>query len=123
MDIIGLFGEAVPFDSGLVTLLKGHGNYNPDIVHRINYLEPTTLKEDLINQMRITDNKAILLIRNPYHVIYSYRNYVKKGDLIHAEHTYFYGAGKILSIIFFCFIIWLLSFKFVNTLMSLFIFN
>ena len=94
MHIIGLFGEAVPFDSGLVTLIKGHGNYNPEDVQRINYLEPTTKKEDFINQMRITNNNAILLIRNPYHVIYSYRNYVKKGDSGHAKDSYFFGAGN-----------------------------
>ena len=48
---LGFFGEAVPFDSGLVSLIKGHGNYNPEDQQRINHRDVTTSRQDIINEM------------------------------------------------------------------------
>ena len=92
---LGFFGEGVPFDSGLVSLIKGHGNYNPYDQQRINHKDATTSRQAIINEMKITDNNAIIIIRNPYHAIYSYKNYIEKGSSGHANESKFFGPGDI----------------------------
>ena len=102
--LLGFYGEAVPVDSGLVTLIKGHGSFNPDGNQRINFRDKTTPDHLTSDEIRKTDNNAILLIRNPYKVIYSYRNYVDKGSSdhkgssrnwrLHADEDRFFGTGE-----------------------------
>ena len=96
--LLGFYGEAVPVDSGLVTLIKGHGNFNPGGNQRLNLVDITTPDHITTDEIKKTDNNAILLIRNPYHVIYSYRNYVEKKSSPnwrrHATEDKFIGTGK-----------------------------
>ena len=94
---LGFFGEAVPFDSGLVSLIKGHGNYNPEDQQRINHRDVTTSRQDIINEMKVTENNAIIMIRNPYLAIYSYKNYIEKGSSGHADESQFFGPGDIFD--------------------------
>ena len=88
----------MPFDSGLVTLIKGHGNFNPVDQQRINNFVKTTSRHVIDNQIKLTERNAILLIRNPYHVIYSYKNYIEKGSSDHAHESHFSGPGDICDI-------------------------
>ena len=77
--ITGFFGESLPFDSGLTSVIKGHGHQGPG---------------DIEFQMYSTGEKAILMIRNPYHAIYGYRHYTFHGQLGHADASHFIGKGK-----------------------------
>ena len=95
---LGFFGESVPYDSGLVTLIKGHGNFNPEDQQRINHRDKTTSRQMFQDEMRITENNAIVIIRNPYHVIYSYKNYIEKGSSDHADESQFFGPGNICDL-------------------------
>ena len=88
-----MFGEAVPYHSGLTCLIKGHGNFNPDNAYRINKRDKTTSKQNFLKELEIVNGTAVLLIRNPYHVIYSYRNYVDKGMAGHSDESKFFGPG------------------------------
>ena len=73
------FGESLPFGSGLTSVKKGHGHQGPG---------------DIEFQMYSTGEKAILMIRNPYHAIYGYRHYTFHGHLGHADASHFIGKGK-----------------------------
>ena len=85
----------VPYDSGLTCLIKGHGNFNPDGVYRMNKRDKITSRIDFPKELKIVNGRAVLLIRNPYHVIYSYRNYVDKSLVGHADESKFIGSGRI----------------------------
>ena len=74
--------------------MKGHGHFNPDGPYVINKRDKTTSREHFLNELKIVEKRAILLIRNPYHVIYSYRNYVENGLIGHADELHFLGTGK-----------------------------
>ena len=71
----GFFGESLPVCSGLTSIVKGHGHGNTDL------------------QLNLTDEKAILLIRNPYEAIYGYRHYLFNGPHGHADISKFKGKG------------------------------
>ena len=51
----------MPFDSGLTSVIKGHGHQGPG---------------DIEFQMYSTGKSGILWIRNPYHAIYGYRHFL-----------------------------------------------
>ena len=70
----GLFGGDLPHNSGLTSVINGHGHYSP-LELNSTYNEKTTSK-DTSYQMEQTNGTAILLIRNPYHAIYGYRHYM-----------------------------------------------
>ena len=89
-----MFGEAVPYHSGLTCLIKGHGHFNPDSAYRINMRDKITTRQEFLKELEIVNGTAVLLIRNPYHVIYSYRNYVDKGMAGgHSDESKFFGPG------------------------------
>ena len=47
--------------------------------------------------MNLTDEKAILLIRNPYEAIIGYRHYFFTGQHGHADIAKFKGKGVLLK--------------------------
>ena len=83
----------MPYNSGLTCLMKGHGHFNPHGVYIMNARDKSTSRLDFSKQLNIVNGKVVLLIRNPYHVIYSYRNYVDKGFAAHADESKFNGSG------------------------------
>ena len=87
----------MPYDSGLTCLMKGHGNFNPNDLPRINKRDQPTTQQDFLKELEIVERKAVLLMRNPYHVIYSYRSYIDKGWAEHADESQFFGPGNISS--------------------------
>ena len=56
-------------------------------------MDPVTRPADTIVQMNYTQGTAILLIRNPYRVLYGYRNYNSGGHFAHAGRDAFEGQG------------------------------
>ena len=87
----------MPYNSGLTCLMKGHGNFNPNDLPRINKRDQLTTRQDFLNELEIVERKAVLLMRNPYHVIYSYKSYVDKGWAEHADESKFFGPGNVKS--------------------------
>jgi len=88
MLFLGFLGEAVPYNSGLLSAIKAHGYFR---VHKHFYFSKP---EDLLNEITLTNRKAVLLIRNPYRVIYSFRNHVITGDhQFHANISDYLGPG------------------------------
>ena len=83
----------MPYDSGLTCLMKGHGHFNPDGVYKINAGVQATSRLDFSKELKIVNGRVVLLLRNPYNVIYSYRNYVDKGLVGHADESKFIGSG------------------------------
>ena len=79
-------------------MIKGHGNFNPEDQQRINHRDKTTSRQAKDHEMRMTENNAIIIIRNPYHVIYSYKNYIEKGSADHADESQFFGSGTICNL-------------------------
>ena len=73
--------------------MKGHGNFNPHGVYKMNARDKSTSRLDFSKELKIVNGRVVLLIRNPYHVIYSYRNYVDKGFADHADESRFAGSG------------------------------
>ena len=88
-----MFGEAVPYHSGLTCLIKGHGHFNPISAYGINKRDQITSRQHFIKELEIVNGIAVLLIRNPYNVIYSYRNYIDKGMAGHSDESKFFGPG------------------------------
>ena len=78
----GFFGESLPVCSGLTSVVKGHGYGNTDL------------------QLNLTDEKAILLIRNPYEAIYGYRHYLFNGPHGHADISKFKGKGVYIKCLY-----------------------
>ena len=91
--LLGFHGEIIPHDSGLTSVIKGHGHYSPlGFNKRTNdFSKP----EDTSKQMRETQGTAILLMRNPYLAIYGYRNYLFEGHKGIADVSRFLGKGKL----------------------------
>ena len=83
MLILGYHGESVSYSSGLISLIKGHGN---------------TMRRfgggGTDFEMNKTFKDAIILIRNPFEAIYSYRNFITK-DLFGSitDASVFFGEG------------------------------
>ena len=91
--ILGLFGNAVKHTSGLVSVIKAHGHFNtPDVKF---FGDSTTKPEDTRLQMDQTSRNGIVLIRNPFRALFSYRNYVTYGLLPPStDATLFHGEGN-----------------------------
>ena len=83
----GYFGESVPPDSGLVSIIKAHGYYGQRSITDITNLNLTT--EQIIK----TNGTAVLLFRNPYKAIYGYRHTLKAGHTGHTNAAQFIGPG------------------------------
>ena len=79
----------MPYDSGLLSVIKAHGYFRVD---KNNYC--LNKPEDLLNEIIWTNGKAVLLIRNPYRAIYSYRNHIlTKNVRLHGDISGFIGQG------------------------------
>ena len=89
----GLFGGDLPHNSGLTSVIKGHGHYSP-LELNSTYNEKTTSK-DTTYQMEQTNATAILLIRNPYHAIYGYRHYMFEARVGNTYANNFLYKGKL----------------------------
>ena len=85
----GHLGEYVPYNSGLLSVIKAHGYIR--VKGRYSWSYP----EDLISEMLQTNGKAVVLIRNPYRAIYSYRNHME-GHTGHANISQFLGLGNLI---------------------------
>ena len=83
----------MPYTLGLTCLMKGHGHFNPHGVFIMNARDKSTSRLDFLKELKIVNGRVVLLMRNPYHVIYSYRNYVDKGFAGHANESRFTGPG------------------------------
>ena len=84
----------MPIISGTTCLIKSHGYFStPDLDRqgRGKNLKP----EDTEYEMKMTEGNGIILIRNPYKVLHSMRNYNAKGFYGHADASDFTGPGKL----------------------------
>ena len=89
--IPGFFGESLHIDSGLTSVVKGHGHYTSSFVNK----KETSTPQDTDFQISKTKGKSILLIRNPYEAIYSYRHYDCTGGMHdQADASKFNGKGN-----------------------------
>ena len=78
----------MPYNSGLLSVVKAHGYFR--VGKSFSFNKP----EDLKNEINWTNRKAVLLIRNPYRAIYSYRNTaITKRHSLHANISDFFGQG------------------------------
>ena len=84
------FGEYVPPNSGLLSVIKAHGYFNPNKWPNYGWSHP----EDLLSEILLTEGNAVLLIRNPYRAFYSYRNHII-SHLGHANMSEFFGSGNL----------------------------
>ena len=93
----GLFGGDLPYNSGLTSVIKGHGHFNPLKLNsnEEKHNEKKTTLEETTYQMEQTDGTAILLIRNPYHAIYGYRHYMLAGRKRQTYANNFLHEGKL----------------------------
>ena len=73
--------------------MKGHGHFNPHGVYTMNARDKYTSRLDFSKELKIVNGRVVLLMRNPYHVIYSYRNFIDKGFAGHADASRFSGSG------------------------------
>ena len=83
----GHLGEGVPYNSGLLSVVKAHGYI------RIKERYKWSLPEDLLSEMHLANGTAVLLIRNPYRAFYSFANHMV-NHLGHANISHFFGRGS-----------------------------
>ena len=81
----------MPIASGTTCLIKSHGYF---ATPQTNKRDKTYSPEETDYQMRMTRRTGIVLIRNPFKVLYSMRNYNAMGFYGHADATDFIGTGK-----------------------------
>ena len=82
----------MPVYSRATSLIKTHGYFNTPIT---NMRDLQTHPNHTDWMMKITNRTGIILIRNPFKVLYSFRNYNIKGHYGHADATKFSGQGKL----------------------------
>ena len=83
MYIPGFFGESVPSDSGLLSMIKAHG-----------YLGQTGSASNLTTEEILkTNGRAVVLVRNPFRAIYGYRHLNIAGHTGHSNASHFIGPG------------------------------
>ena len=91
--ILGLFGDSVRHTSGLVSVIRAHGQFNTPNMKFSG--DRSTKPEDTKLEMKKTSRNGIILIRNPFMVLFSYRNYIKYGLFLPSTNaTLFYGEGN-----------------------------
>ena len=91
--ILGLFGDSVRYTSGLVSVIKAHGQFNTPDMKFVG--DRSTKPEDTRLQMEQTSRNGIILIRNPFMALFSYRNYITSGLFQPTTNaTLFYGIGN-----------------------------
>ena len=84
----GYFGESVPSNSGLVSIIKAHGDYGISKHEPMKYTEGRTTEEILK-----TNGSAVVVFRNPFRAIYGYRHLNNAGHTGHANASQFIGPG------------------------------
>ena len=75
-------------------MIKSHGHFSTTISSRRNN-DNSPYRTDI--EMNKTRGVGIVLIRNPFKVLYSMRNYDAKGFYGHADAADFSGAGMLCS--------------------------
>ena len=88
---IGFFGESIPYESSLTSVVKAHGHYSSSELY---HTDPLTQPQDTFAQMTFLKGNAILLIRNPYWTLFGYRNYNSGGHFSHADKNNFTENGN-----------------------------
>ena len=90
--VAGYFGESVPSNSGLVSIIKAHGDYGisgfASKHEPMKYTEGRTTEEILK-----TNGSAVVVFRNPFQAIYGYRHLNIAGHTGHANASQFIGPG------------------------------
>ena len=84
------FGESIPPDSGLLSAIEAHGHVGRIITADWNGKNDT----DTMSQILKTNGKAILLIRNPFHAIFSFIDHIEGDHMGHANFSKLIGFGK-----------------------------
>ncbi|XP_021940466.1 WSC domain-containing protein 1-like isoform X2 [Zootermopsis nevadensis] len=79
----GFYGEAVPPDCGCTVVQKTHG-------FALDGLVPAGLAQRTA-EMKLFQGRGILLLRNPYEALLSYRNFLYGGHTGFAPHSRFRG--------------------------------
>ena len=92
--VLGYFGDGVPVYSGTTILIKTHGYFNTPVT---NMRDQQSKPNDTEWMMEVTRGTGIVLIRNPFRVLYSFRNYNVMGLWGHADASKFTGPGTIQS--------------------------
>lgn len=83
----GLYGEGVPYDSGVVATIKTHGHTTEKGAHM-----PRPYQIEY-NHHKEVNHSAILLIRNPFNAIIGHRNLDQGGHTGLAKVDQFLGPG------------------------------
>lgn len=81
----GLYGEVVPWDSGMTVAIKSHGHTTGQGVE-----QPRELQVNY-NNFEEFDKRAILLIRNPFRAIIGHRHLDSGGHTGFADEDQFIG--------------------------------
>ena len=77
----------------MITVVKGHGHYFSGYPGNTG-VQPISRKNATIEQIMETNGKAIIIIRNPYHVLSGYRHQLlSPGHLEQAKASAFVGKG------------------------------
>ncbi|XP_069693741.1 sialate:O-sulfotransferase 1-like [Periplaneta americana] len=79
----GFYGEAVPPDCGCTVVQKTHG-------FALEGLVPVSLSQRTA-ELKLFRGRGILLVRNPYEALLSYRNFLYGGHTGFAPHSRFKG--------------------------------
>ena len=70
--ILGLFGDFVSYTTGLVSVIKAHGQFNTPDMKFVG--DKITNVEDTKFEMEQTSGNGIIVIRNPFMSLFSYRS-------------------------------------------------
>ena len=91
--ILGLFGDFVSYTTGLVSVIKTHGQFNTPDMKFVG--DKITNLEDTKFEMEQTSGNGIIVIRNPFMALFSYRNYIADGLFLPTTNaTLFHGEGN-----------------------------
>jgi hypothetical protein len=82
----GFYGEAVAPDCGCTAVQKTHG-------FALEGLVPVKLAQRTA-EVKLFRGRGILLLRNPYEALLSYRNFLYGGHTGFAPHSQFKGPGN-----------------------------
>ena len=90
--ITGYFGESVSSDSGLISIIKAHGHCVQIRSEKFWSSSYTT------EEIRKTNGRAVVLVRNPFTAIYGYRHVTTAGHTGHTTSSQFIGPGQFKSV-------------------------
>ena len=82
----GYYGESVPSDSGLLSIIKAHGS--------LKHMQTRTAFNLTAEQIFKTNGSAVVLVRNPFRAIYGYRHLQFAGHTGHTNSSQFIGPGR-----------------------------